>query len=277
MPSIVIPAHNEERSIARLLEGLEPLQGDDDKVDVVIVCNGCTDATAEVARRAAPWATVIDLPQPSKPAALNAADAAVTTFPRLYLDADVEISADAVRALFRAVESGLPAAGATPSYDLSGCSRTVRAHYRIWMRLPANNHGISGTNAMAVSQQGRARFTEWPALIGDDYFLDGQFTPQEKQRVPQAQLWRPASRRFADCVSRKARIHQGNLDVAAAGLRAPHGGGGLRSALAVVRAEPRLAVDLPAHLLVTVSTRLLSWWRRRRGTQAAWYRDSSRA
>jgi glycosyltransferase involved in cell wall biosynthesis len=277
VPSIVIPAHDEESSIAGLLERLAPLATGPERVEVVVVCNGCHDATAEVARRAAPWATVLDLPEPSKPAALDAGDAAVAGFPRLYLDADVDISAEAVRALFDAVHAGIPAAGATPWYDLSECSRVVRAHYRIWTRLPANTRGISGTNAMAVSREGRGRFDSWPRLIGDDYFLDGQFTSDEKVRVPQALVRRPVSRRFADCVSRKARIHQGNVDVAAAGLRSGHGGGGLRAALDVVRAEPALAADLPAHLLVSVTTRGLAWWRRRRGTAGVWYRDRSRS
>jgi glycosyltransferase involved in cell wall biosynthesis len=60
--SIVIPAHNEERSIGALLAELAPLAGD---TEVVVACNGCQDRTVEAARAAAPWATVLDLPEPS--------------------------------------------------------------------------------------------------------------------------------------------------------------------------------------------------------------------
>jgi glycosyltransferase involved in cell wall biosynthesis len=273
VPSIVIPAHNEERSIAALLRALEPLSAD---TEVIVVANGCRDRTAEVAREAAGWATVIDLPEPSKPAALDAGDAAASSFPRMYLDADVEIDAAAVRLVFAAVAAGLPAAAATPRYDTSGASWVVRSHQRFWERMPANQQGLAGTNAMAVSQPGRARFGDWPRLIGDDYFLDGLFTDSEKVRVPGAIVTRPTSQRFWDCISRKSRIHQGNLDIRAAGLRPAHSGGGAGGAKAVLREHPSSMVDLPAHVLVTIATRLLSWWRRRRGTAQTWFRDSSR-
>jgi hypothetical protein len=273
VPSIVIPAHNEERSIAALLRALAPLAAD---TEVIVVCNGCQDRTAEVARSAAPWATVIDLPEPSKPAALDAGDAAASGFPRMYLDADVEIDAAAVSLVFAAVAAGRPAAAATPRYDASGASWVVRSHQRFWERMPANRQGLAGTNAMAVSEQGRSRFADWPRLIGDDYFLDGLFAAEEKTRVPGAIVTRPTSQRFWDCISRKSRIHQGNLDIRAAGLRPAHSGGGAGGAKAVLQADPRAVVDLPAHLLVTVSTRLLSWWRRRRGTAQTWFRDDSR-
>jgi glycosyltransferase involved in cell wall biosynthesis len=273
VPSIVIPAHDEERSIAALLAALAPLSGD---TEVIVACNGCRDRTVDVVRSAAAWATVLDLPEPSKPAALDAGDRAATSFPRLYLDADVRIDADAVRLLFAAIEGGLPAAAATPRYDTTGAGLVVRSHQRFWERMPTNRQGLAGTNAMAVSAQGRARFTDWPRLIGDDYFLDGLFEDAEKTRVPGATVVRPTSTGFVDCISRKARIHQGNLDIRAAGLRRSHSGGGAGGLGSVLRADPAAVVDLPAHLAVTIATRVLSWWRRRRGTAAIWFRDNSR-
>src|SRR6478735_2382051 len=48
--SVVIPAHNEaqviEPNLRALLAGVEP-----GAFEVVVVCNGCTDATADIARR----------------------------------------------------------------------------------------------------------------------------------------------------------------------------------------------------------------------------------
>jgi glycosyltransferase involved in cell wall biosynthesis len=274
MPSIVIPAHDEERSIVTLLTALAPLAAD---TEVVVVCNGCRDRTAEVAARTAPWATVLDLPEPGKPAALDAGDRAATSYPRMYLDADVGIDAAAVRLVLAGIGEGTPAAAATPRYDTAGAGWVVRSHQRFWERMPANRRGLAGTNAMAVSRAGRARFGDWPRLIGDDYFLDGQFSDTEKVRVPEAVVIRPTATRFVDCVSRKARIHQGNIEVRAAGLRPAHTGGGAGGTTSVLRENPWTAVDLPAHLAVTISARVLSWWRRRRGTAHVWFRDGSRS
>ena len=273
MPSIVIPAHNEAGSIGRLLRELDPLA---DKTEVVVVCNGCTDDTASRVRESAPWASVIELDEASKPAALDAGDAVAKSFPRAYIDADAGINADAVRMLFAGVGDGTLAVAATPVDDLSGSSLIVRSHYAIWTRMPANNQGLAGTGAVVVTAQGRARFPAWPRLIGDDYFLDGQIDASEKRRIEGATAVRLAPRGVRDCVSRKARVHQGNVDVRANGLRTAHQGGGLAGAVAVVRARPTLAVDLPAHVLITVAARLLASWRRRRGTSQSWFRDSRR-
>lgn len=273
MFSVVIPAHDEAGTIEGLLLALAPLAGD---TEVLVLCNGCTDDTAARARLTAPWANVIELDEASKPAALDAGDAVATGFPRAYIDADVQIGAAAVRALFAAVNDEVLAVSATPVYDLSRSTPIVRSHYAIWARMAANSQGIAGTCAMAVSAQGRARFLSWPRLIGDDYFLDGQFARFEKRRIPNAIVVRPAPRGLRDCISRKARVHQGNVDVRRIGLRTKHAGGGFVGAVKVVRAEPVLASCLSAHFLITVMARLLVYWRRWRGTGQFWYRDRSR-
>ena len=83
--SVVIPAHNEgavlARSLQRLLSGSAP-----GELDVVVVPNGCSDQTAEVARRAG--VRVLETPVAGKVNALRLGEAACRTFPRVYLDAD---------------------------------------------------------------------------------------------------------------------------------------------------------------------------------------------
>lgn len=274
MASIVIPAHDEAGSIERLLIALAPLSSD---TEIAVVCNGCTDDTAVRARKIAPWATIIELETASKPLSLNVGDAAVTSFPRAYIDADVYIDADAVRKLFTSVHDNVQAVGATPIYDLSRSSLLVRSHYAIWCRMMANHSGIDATYAMAISAEGRGRFRSWPEWIGDDYFLDGQFSSSEKRRVEEAAIVNTAPRGIYDCISRKARAHQGNIDVVREGLRSAHSGGGAAGALAVVRSHPQLAIHLPTHVLITLSARWLVRWRKWRGRSQYWYRDRSRA
>lgn len=46
--SVIVPAHNEEQVIGRLLEQL--LDDPDGGLEIWVVCNGCTDRTADVAR-----------------------------------------------------------------------------------------------------------------------------------------------------------------------------------------------------------------------------------
>ena len=115
--SVVVPAHNEARVIGRLLGPLVSAVRPGD-LDVIVVANGCTDDTAEVAAAFGPPVRVVSIPVASKRAALVAGDEAAQDFPRLYVDADVELGAEDVRALDEALRrSGAlrPARG--------GCSR----------------------------------------------------------------------------------------------------------------------------------------------------------
>ena len=96
--SVVVPAHDEARVIDRLLgqltSGLPP-----EGLDVVVVANGCTDDTAQIAGRYEPGVRVLSIPVPSKREALLAGDQAATGFPRIYVDADVELGSADVCAL----------------------------------------------------------------------------------------------------------------------------------------------------------------------------------
>ena len=102
--SVIIPAHNEAAVIARTLAPLAPLAATG-QLEVIVACNGCSDNTAGIAGQFE-GVTVLELEQPSKTAALNAGDAAASHWPRLYLDADVQISPGAVRAVLNALLSG---------------------------------------------------------------------------------------------------------------------------------------------------------------------------
>jgi glycosyltransferase involved in cell wall biosynthesis len=274
LATVIIPAHNEEFKIGRLLREFGDLR---DELDAVVVCNGCTDRTASVVADVAPWAKLIELDRGSKPEALRAGDAAVEGMPRLYLDADVVISGNGVRRLAATLadDGDLVAVAPTPRYDTDAANPIVRSHYRIWSALYTNIDALYGTGAIMVSAAGRARFDQWPDIIADDYYVDGLFAETEKRRLADVEVVVELPRTFRACVSRKARVYQGNREVQAARLRAPKRsaatiGGSLA---ALLRAQPRLLVHVPAHLLVTLAGRIVGAWRRRRGTARRFYRD----
>lgn len=272
--SIVIPAHDEAGDIAEVLERLEPLGG---RAEIIVVANGCSDDTAAIARSTLKGVQVLELPVGSKPGALNAGDGVATVYPRLYLDGDVRITPDHVQSMIDALgRDQVVAVGATPVHDVSRSNWIVRSHYRIGTKMTTNQTGLGGANPQMLSREARDRFESWPDVIGDDYFLDGLFDHVEAIRVPAVRATRIAPAGFRDCVSRKARLHAGNVAVVEQGLRITHGGGGLKEALRVVRREPKLIVDFPTHVVVTVAGRLLYHWRKARGSEGKFYRDESR-
>src|SRR5258708_29449590 len=98
MISVIIPAHNESSVIARTLEAMT-VGADLREIDVIVVCNGCSDDTAAVARRFAPRIRVIETAVASKSNAMNLGDQAAYGFPRIYVDADVVLTVEAIRTL----------------------------------------------------------------------------------------------------------------------------------------------------------------------------------
>jgi glycosyltransferase involved in cell wall biosynthesis len=138
--SVVIPAHNERAVIGACLAPLAPLVADG-TVEVVVVCNGCTDDTASVAGAFA-GVRVVELPVGSKPAALRAGDRAVTAPPRIYLDADVVLAPEAARTVLARLDGSdgrTAAVAARPPvrYDAAGSGPLVRRCYRARSRIPA--------------------------------------------------------------------------------------------------------------------------------------------
>ncbi|MCP1414119.1 WecB/TagA/CpsF family glycosyltransferase [Paenarthrobacter sp. A20] len=181
--AVIIPAHNEAAVIARTLESLKGVMAWG-SVEVIVACNGCTDGTEAIASTF-PGVRVLSLDAASKTEALNAADQATNRWPRLYLDADIEVSTGALESVLKALDGG-PLLAARPAfrYDTRGASALVRSYYRARSRVPGNAQGLWGAGAYALSRDGHDRLGAFPALTGDDYYVDRLFAAEEKAVLP---------------------------------------------------------------------------------------------
>jgi glycosyltransferase involved in cell wall biosynthesis len=285
MTSIVIAAHNEAAVLGRCLDALlsDAAPGE---LDVTIVANGCTDDTAQVAA-AHSGVRVLDLPEADKVSAFNAGDAMAKGFPRIYLDADIVLTTGAVRALAAALDR--PGAGrvlaAAPrrELDVAGRPLLVRAYFAIHSRLPALHGSLFGRGVVTLSESGRARFDQFPAVIADDLFLDSLFVPDEKLQVDDVSARVSTPRRTEDLVRRLIRVRRGNAALRAEAALGSDGGStptSVRSAdrlswlRDVVVPQPWLA---PAGICYAVITLLADLLARRAASNVAnvWGRDES--
>jgi Glycosyl transferase family 2 len=274
--SVIIPAHNESAVIGRLLAALLA-NAKPDEFEVVVVCNGCTDNTAQVAREHGPNVQVIELADSSKRLALIEGDAIATSFPRLYIDADVVVDTASARALVEELD-GQPVLAAAPYRRdvLDRSSWSVRAYYRVWARLPAVQEGLFGRGVLAVSEAGFQRIRERPPIMGDDLYVDSQFAPTERRLVAQASSAVFAPRTVRDLLLRRTRAAQGNAEL----RNQTHGRTDTTGSSA--RALARLAVREPAlwpQLMVFATITLVARRRAAAATHSAqpvgWLRDES--
>ncbi len=179
--SVIIPAHNEakviERCLRSILDASEP-----GELDIVVACNGCTDATALIAAAVDTSIRVVSTPIASKWGALDLGDAHAATFPRMYVDADVAVSRRAIQSLAASMQRSGAAIGAPALRfpDMTKSSLVVRLFYRGWKQSPYFDDALVGFGFYALSEDGRSRFANFPATMAEDYFLHRLFTVEER-------------------------------------------------------------------------------------------------
>jgi hypothetical protein len=211
MGSVVIPANNEAAVIRRCLDALfEGLPAG--TLDVVIVCNGCTDDTALQAGSSGYPVRVLELAAASKPAALRAGDAAALAFPRIYLDADVVLRGAAARVLLERLRTGAIAGRPPIRYDSGNASAPVRSYYRARSRVPAVLGSLWGAGVYGLSAEGRSRFGEFPEVVGDDLWVDRLFNRGEVEIVDCAPVLVTVPRRAGDLVRLLRRTYRGKAE-----------------------------------------------------------------
>ena len=267
--SVVIPAHNEGATIGRtlrcLLAGSTP-----DELEIVVVCNGCTDNTATIARSVAPQAIVVELATPSKVAALNEGDRVATRFPRFYVDADVEIGIEAARAVIGVLASGRALCAAPwADYDCSVSSRAVGRYFEIWQQLPYFNQDPMG-GVYCLSEPGRARFGKFPDLIADDQFVMRQFDRAERISLPDHSFKVYPPRDVKSLIRTRTRAYRGNRQLAASGLSRFSPTSTQRRGLTHLARKPANWTALATYASITAIAKV-----RARRVDSQWERDES--
>lgn len=213
MASIIVPAYNEasviERSLRAILFQAEP-------EDEIIVCaNGCNDATEEIAKTFSPRVVVLVSEYGSKTNALNIGEAVAKSFPRIYIDADVELMPGCLDRLKVQLSSGrYLAAAPEPIVDLSRSSWPVRAYFATWLSLPFCQQGMAGAGVYALTEKGRSRFGHFPNLIADDGYVRALFKEHERCKVSRAQVRVRPPTKLKMLLKVKTRSRMGQMQLA---------------------------------------------------------------
>lgn len=275
MISIVVPAHNERSVIARTLSQWVDKPASD-QLHVVVVCNGCTDDTANVARCFGPAVKVVESDIASKTHALNLGDQNADMFPRIYVDADIVITVDAILALARRLNEGeVLAVAPTAEINLTGCSWLVRGYFGIRSRLPSSREGIGGSGVYALSEDGRRRFGQFPDLTADDTYVRLQFRREERQTLPHVKSTVFAPRTLLQLLAVRTRAYRGTFELARLfpELRANNGAANNRTLVALFK-KPRLWPGLLIYCGVNIAARCNATIGSRRGDHL-WQRDET--
>lgn len=277
MISVIIPAHDEGSVIGRTLKALTNGAAPGE-LDVIVVCNGCTDDTAAVARSFGVPVRVIETDTASKAHALNLGDRAAYGFPRIYADGDVVVTLEAIRTLARRLDQGggVLAVAPTPKFDLTGCSWPVRACFDIRSLLPSAQEGIGGSGVYALSAAGRARFHEFPNVTADDGYVRIQFQPEERETLRSAHSMVFPPRTIRRLIATKTRAHYGSYELKSRfpGAWQNRRGESNHASLLRLFRNPLLWPKLAVYCLVTALAKHHAQ-ERIRGSAVGWERDKT--
>ena len=269
--TILIPAHNEAAVIERTLLHLSRGMSFAD-FRIVVIANACSDATAAKTRSILPWATVIETATAGKCHALNLGyQAADRDNPIICLDADLDVTVEALNALIRPLTDGT-ALATCGHMDVrtDAASPLVRAYYRGWRTNPYFDRGKFG-GLFALSPQAASRVFPLPEITADDEYVRRSFTDAETRFVRLCRFSAMAPATVSSLLKVRRRSLQGARDVAAMGMPSPE-----RGSLGIVArrafARPSNAFPVAVYAIINGWTRLsLKFWHR--GKPRRWDRD----
>jgi glycosyltransferase involved in cell wall biosynthesis len=220
---VVVPAHNEEQALPRLLDSVLGQELTGVHLEVIVVVNGSADQTAAAARAyvvrfaaRGHQLDVVEMATASKACALNEGDGSATSFPRLYLDADILLSPNAIR---RTVEEltavSTPLLAAPRIHVAENAARAVRSYSRIWSRLPYIRSHVPGVGFYAVNEAGRQRWWRFPTRMGaDDKFVRLHFSSDETVAIDDASFMVFLPERLSELLRVRGRWTSFNREIA---------------------------------------------------------------
>ena len=218
--AVVIAAHNEEANIGRRIENLLACDYPPDKMSIVVVCDGCTDRTAEIARGYAGIRVIEVFPQRGKAFALNKGVEAALSEVLVFADARQHFAPDAIRRLVEELyRDGVGAAGGElVLLDQEGAPQEMGAYWRYekWVRRLEAMVDSPLQCSGAIYAIRREHFTPMP----EGLVLDDMWIPLHIMRrgyriafVPEARAYDTVTPSYDREFQRKVRTLAGNYQL----------------------------------------------------------------
>jgi len=221
--TVIVPAHNEERVIAKTLSALELARSPG--VEVIVVDDGSRDATAEIAGSFP--VRVISQARAGKAAALNTGIAAARGEVIVVLDADTVLDPDFLDAV--APHFADPSVGAVAGNVKVGNRRTLLARlqaleYIVSLDLDRRTQDVLGVVAVVPGAAGafrRAALVDVGGFPAETLVEDADLTIallRGRWRIhyePAALSWTEAPETVGDVLRQRRRWAYGNVEVLA--------------------------------------------------------------
>lgn len=179
--SLLIACHNEEANIERKLNNVLALDYPAERLQVVIISDGSTDATEDIVARFADRVTLLALPRRGKAAALNDAVRIADGEVLVFTDANSMLDTDAIRALVRPLgDRQVGGVAGDQRYNKTDSTSNIQEGERRywgfdrWLKRVQSRAGSVTSATGALYAIRRELFETVPGGVTDDFFLSTQ-------------------------------------------------------------------------------------------------------
>lgn len=210
--TLLIAAHNEEKSIGAKLDSILNLDYPSDCLEVIIASDGSDDGTSAVVQQyERRGVRFLDLPRLGKAPVLNAAVAAANGEILVFSDANSMFAPDALRALVRPfADPDVGGVAGNQRYLRNGSDGGERSYWRFDRFLKQfqsqGGNTISATGAIYAIR--RRLFRPIPGGVTDDFFTSTGVVEQGRRLVfaPDAVAYEPVAPSSGREFERKVRV-----------------------------------------------------------------------
>lgn len=164
MISVIIPAHNEERYLTYCLDSIK--KSSYSAYEIIVVCNGCSDATERIARRYT--SKVYVLKDPNVCTARNVGAKHATGTVLLFVDADCILAQNLLACVDHTIRLGY-CGGTTKTLPIEPIKK---AQFMMWLGNNICNHlFLTAKGIMFCRKEVFPGFDETINIAEDTYFL----------------------------------------------------------------------------------------------------------
>ena len=179
--SVLIACHNEAASIEQKVHNLLQLNYPTDRLQLIVVSDGSTDATESIVASCGDRVTLLALPRQGKAAALNAAIRFATGDIAVFSDANSMFDSDAIQKLARPfADEQVGGVAGDQRYDkqcpASNIQDGERRYWSFdrWLKRAQSRAGSVTSATGAIYAIRRELFEEVPGGVTDDFFVSTQ-------------------------------------------------------------------------------------------------------
>lgn len=183
--SMLIACHNEEANIERKLNNVLAIDYPADRLQIIVVSDGSTDATEEIATRFADRVNLLSLPRQGKAAAINEAARVADGELFVFTDANSMFDTSSIRALVRPFgDSQVGGVAGDQRYDKTNTASNIEEGERRywsfdrWLKRVQSRAGNVTSATGAIYAIRRELFRTVPGGVTDDFFISTQVIAQ---------------------------------------------------------------------------------------------------